>query len=56
MSTSSTAQGVAASFAGDLEGDVVDAHHFAAVHVDDLLIEQVAADAQHVFVVVVRGE
>ena len=35
---------------------IVDAHHFAAGDVDDLLIQQVAGDAQHVFVVVVGGE
>src|SRR5438132_7735054 len=34
----------------DLESDVVDADHLAAVHVDDLLVEQVPADPQHVFV------
>ena len=40
----------------DLEGDVVDAHHLAAVHVDDLLVEQIAADAQHVLVGMIRRE
>jgi hypothetical protein len=37
----------------DAHGDVGDAHHFAAGDVDDLLVQQVAADAQHVLVVVV---
>ena len=40
----------------DPHGDVVDAHHFAAGDVDDLLVQQVAPDAQHVLVVVVRDE
>ena len=40
----------------DVHGDVVDAHHLAAVDIDDLLIEQVAADAQHVLVVMVGEE
>ena len=35
----------------DLQGDVGDPHHFAAVDVDDLLVQQVAHDAQHVLVV-----
>ena len=40
----------------DFECDVVDADHFAAVHVDNLLVEQVPANAQHVFVGMVRRE
>ena len=40
----------------DLESDVVDADHFAAVHVDDLLVEQVPADSQHVLVGMIRRE
>ena len=43
MSTSSTRSDVAVVLAPDLEGDVVDPHHLAAVDVDDLLIEQIAA-------------
>ena len=45
-----------ASCALDFEGEIGDAHHFAAVDVDDLLIEQIARDAQHVFVVVIGNE
>ena len=40
----------------DRHGDIGDAHHFAAGDVDDLLIQQIAADAQHVLVVVVGDE
>ena len=39
-----------------LHGDVVDADHLAAVDVDDLLVEEVAVDAQHVLVVVIGNE
>ena len=39
-----------------LERDVGDAHHFAALRVDDLLVEQVAHQAQHVLVGVVGRE
>ena len=49
-------QRVARPVVMDAQGDVVDAHHFAAVDVDDLLVEQVARDAQHVLVVVVGDE
>ncbi len=45
-----------AVLSADLEGDVVDAHNLAAVDVDDLLIQQVARDTQHVLVVVVGDE
>ncbi len=38
------------------EGDVIDADHLAALGVDDLLIEQVANHAQHVFVGMIRSE
>ena len=40
----------------DLEGDIGDAHHFAALPVDDLLIEQIADQAQHVLVGMVGRE
>ena len=40
----------------DSHGDVGHAHHLAAGHVDDLLVQQVAPDAQHVLVVVIRRE
>jgi hypothetical protein len=40
----------------NFERDVVHADHFAAVHVDNLLIEQIALDAQHVLVGVIRIE
>src|SRR5262249_34130888 len=43
-------------FAALFEGDVVDPHDLAPIDVDNLLIEQVAADAQHVLVVVVGSE
>ncbi len=56
ISTSSTPDDVAGSVVLDFEGDIGDAHHFAAVDVDDLLVEQVARDAQHVFVVVIGDE
>ena len=36
------------------KADIGDAHHFAAVDVDNLLIEQIALDAQHVLVGVIR--
>ena len=47
---------VARAVVRDAHGDVVDAHHLAAGDVDDLLVQQVAADAQHVLVVVVGDE
>ena len=47
---------VAPVLVADLHGEIVHAHHFAAVGIDDLLVQQVAGDAQHVFVVVVGGE
>ncbi len=40
----------------DFEGDVGDAHHFAAMRIDDLLVQQVAHKAQHVFIGVVGSE
>ena len=36
--------------------DIGDANHFAAVHVDDLLVQQVPHHAQHVLVRMVGGE
>ena len=56
MSTSRTVRVSRAAVAVDFHGDVVDPHHLAAVDVDDLLVEEVARDAQHVLVVVVRDE
>ena len=49
-------QGVAHAIELDAHGDVVDADHLAAVDVDDLLVQQVAGDAQHVLVVMVGDE
>ena len=46
-------QDVALAVMMNAHGDVGDAHHFPAGDVDNLLIEQVAADPQHVFVVVI---
>jgi len=40
----------------DFKRDVVDPDHFAPVHIDNLLIEQIAVDAKHVLVGVVRVE
>ncbi len=39
-----------------LKRHVIDANHLAALGVDDLLIQQIAREPQHVFVGVVRGE
>src|SRR5579872_5712987 len=39
-----------------LERNIVDSDYLAAVGIDDLLIQQVADDAQHVFVGMVGGE
>src|SRR5262249_5912893 len=50
------AQDVVAVFEADFERDVVDAHHFAAVDVDNLLVKQIAGDPQHVLVIMVGGE
>ena len=55
-STSSTLTSVAGFGALDFKGKIGDAHHLAAVDIDDLLIEQVARDAQHIFVVVIGNE
>ena len=49
-------QNVAAVFLTDFKRDVVDANHFAALCVDNLLVEQIADQAQHVLVGVVRGQ
>src|ERR1039457_1726107 len=40
----------------DAHGDVVDADHLPAGHVDDLLVEKVAGDAQQVLIVMVGDE
>src|SRR5260370_3598603 len=50
------AQNIVAVLGPDFKGDIVDAHYFVAVHVDDLLIQQVASDAQHILTPVVRSE
>src|SRR5260370_15891287 len=50
------AQNIVAVLAPDFKGDIVDAHYFVAVHVDDLLIQQVASDSQHILIVVIRSE
>ena len=39
---------------GHLEADVGDADHFPAVDVDNLLVEKIALDAQHVLVRMIR--
>ena len=49
-------QGVAHAVVLDAHGDVVDADHLAAGDVDDLLVQQVAGDAQQVLVVVVGDQ
>ncbi len=41
---------IAVGFVLDLESDIGDPHHFATLPVDDLLIEQIADQTQHVFV------
>ncbi len=43
-------------FLADFKGDIGDAHHLAALRIDDLLIEQIPHHPQHVFVGVVRRE
>ncbi len=55
-STSRTTQLVVRVGAPELEGDVRDADDFPSVHVDDLLVEEVADQAQQVFVLVVGRE
>ena len=49
-------EGVAHAIVLDRHGDVVDADHFAAGDIDDLLIQKVAGDAQEVLIVVVGDE
>src|SRR5580698_8832009 len=49
-------QQIAVGFALNLESDVGDSNHFAAFAIDNLLVEKVADQAQHVFVGVVRSE
>src|SRR6185437_5973373 len=46
-------QDLAAVFMLLQEGNVVDPHHFPALRIDNLLIEQIANHAQHVFVGVI---
>ena len=55
MSTSKTKL-IEARAALQFKRDVVDPHHLAAVDVDNLLVEQVAPHAQHVFVGVIGEE
>jgi len=45
-----------AAFLGDEERDVGDADHFAALNINDLLVEQIAYQPEHVLIVVVRRE
>jgi hypothetical protein len=40
----------------DFKGDVGDAHNFPAVSVDDLLVQQIAHQPQHVFVGMIGSE
>src|SRR5262249_16138270 len=40
----------------DVESDVIHTHKFASVDVDNLLIEKIPGDAQHVLVIMVRRE
>ena len=56
MSTSSTYQRIAAVLMPRIEGDIVHPNHLAALGVDNLLIEQIANHAQHVFVGMIRRE
>jgi len=55
MSTSRTVSVSRVPSVVDSMGDVGHAHHLCGGHVDDLLVEQVAPDAQHVLVVVDTG-
>ena len=43
-------QNVALGFVLDAEGDVGDSHHFAALSVDDLLVQKIADQPQHIFI------
>src|SRR6185436_20036601 len=47
---------VAIRFMADVKGDVSDADYFAALGVDDLLIEKIADHTEHVLIRVVRHE
>ena len=49
-------QNVAVLLVLDLESDVGDAHHFAALAVDDLLVQKIAHQPQHVFVGMIRRQ
>ena len=44
------------SVTGNLQSHIVDADNFAAVDINNLLVEQIALDAQHVFIGMVRIE
>ena len=56
MSTSRMLSTSPSGFVLDLEGDIGDPHHLAALAVDDLLVEQIADHAQHVLVGMIGGE
>ena len=56
MSTSSTHRICDSIFLAQLESHVVDADHFAALRVDDLLVQKVAREPQHVFIGMVRRQ
>ena len=47
---------IARAVVHQIESDVVHAHHLAAVHIDDLLVEKIAVDAQHVLVGVIGNQ
>ena len=54
-STSLTFKKIKAVAVLNIESNVVDADYFAAIDVDDLLIEQVAPNAEHVLIRMVGG-
>ena len=56
ISTSSTHRISRAVLLAELKGHVVDADHFAALRVDDLLVQQIAHQAQHVLVGMIGRE
>src|SRR5262249_13762506 len=47
---------LATVFTADFEGDVGDADYLTALSIDDLLIQQIADGAEHVFVGMIGGE
>ena len=42
--------------AANLESDIIDPHYFSPVHINDLLVQQVPQDPQHVLIIVIGGE